>query len=77
MAAGMSVAGVLTIGVAAGCVGVAVGEDVVGCSHKAGGIKGMLGSVGISGMALGVAGSGLVLGVSSRAVGIGGIMVGM
>ena len=45
-AAGMSVARrVLTISVAAGCVGVAVGEDIVGYSHKAGGIKGILRSV--------------------------------
>ena len=67
----MSIAGVLTIAVAAGCVGVAAGEDVVGCSHKAGGIKGMLESVDISGMALEVVGSGLVLGISSQRVGIG------
>ena len=33
--------GVLTIGMTKGCDGVAVGEDVVGCSHKTGGIKGI------------------------------------
>ena len=33
--------GVLTIGVTKGCDGVAVGKDVVGSSHKAGGIKGI------------------------------------